>query len=276
MKELLEYTFDIPFLQERGEDGYPWIRIAPAGEKDQLFSIQIINRFVRLFIDFIPQTFSANLIESMGRADDSKKLEFCRAAQLMLEKGAQISMSINGIDVSPVDTAQWPQESWQKLGFHAVVVLRDDIAGNPQRVEETIKEWGGLVMGGFLSLVRIDQCEMPNATVSEAYSPQTEGDKISVIVNRYERSAMNRFLCLAKHGCVCSICGFDFEKEYGAIGRGYIHVHHVTPVSMLGPGYHIDPERDLIPVCPNCHAMLHRKSPPFLPSEIAAARAIKD
>jgi 5-methylcytosine-specific restriction protein A len=37
---------------------------------------------------------------------------------------------------------------------------------------------------------------------------------------------------------------------------------------MIGPNYQINPEKDLIPVCPNCHAMLHRKSPPFLPDEI--------
>ena len=55
------------------------------------------------------------------------------------------------------------------------------------------------------------------------------------------------------------ICGFDFEKTYGEIGKGFIHVHHIVPVSEIGESYRVDYEKDLIPVCPNCHAMLHRK-----------------
>ena len=67
---------------------------------------------------------------------------------------------------------------------------------------------------------------------------------------------------------MCHICGFDFEKTYGAVGKRFIHVHHITPVSELGPDYRINPEKDLIPVCPNCHAMLHRRKPPYLPEEL--------
>jgi 5-methylcytosine-specific restriction protein A len=45
---------------------------------------------------------------------------------------------------------------------------------------------------------------------------------------------------------------------YGEIGRGFIHVHHVVPISSIGESYKVDPAKDLVPVCPNCHAMLHR------------------
>lgn len=50
----------------------------------------------------------------------------------------------------------------------------------------------------------------------------------------------------------------DFEKMYGEIGRGFIHVHHIVPISTIGEEYKIDPIKDLVPVCPNCHAMLHK------------------
>ena len=60
----------------------------------------------------------------------------------------------------------------------------------------------------------------------------------------------------------------NFEKVYGNIGKGFIHVHHVLPVSQLGAGYVIDPVKDLVPVCPNCHAMLHQKNPPLLPEQL--------
>ena len=97
---------------------------------------------------------------------------------------------------------------------------------------------------------------------------ELEGSQYQVVCNKYERSPINRELCLAKKGYTCGICGFDFEKMYGSIGRRFIHVHHITPVSMIGPNYQINPEKDLIPVCPNCHAMLHRKNPPYLPEEL--------
>ena len=50
----------------------------------------------------------------------------------------------------------------------------------------------------------------------------------------------------------------DFENMYGELGKGFIHVHHIVPISMIGKEYKIDPIKDLVPVCPNCHAMLHR------------------
>jgi 5-methylcytosine-specific restriction protein A len=52
------------------------------------------------------------------------------------------------------------------------------------------------------------------------------------------------------------------------LGAGFIQVHHTVPLSSIGTEYVIDPIRDLIPVCPNCHAMLHRKTPPFSIAEL--------
>lgn len=85
-----------------------------------------------------------------------------------------------------------------------------------------------------------------------------EGALKSVLVNKYERNTLARTVCLTKHGYNCSVCGMNFEKKYGEIGKNFIHVHHVVPISTIGQEYQIDPEKDLVPVCPNCHAMLHK------------------
>lgn len=85
----------------------------------------------------------------------------------------------------------------------------------------------------------------------------TEGYCQQITVNRYERSSVARTACLNYFGYVCQVCQIDFERRYGELGRGFIHVHHKVPVSEIGPDYQIDPVKDLIPVCPNCHAMLH-------------------
>jgi 5-methylcytosine-specific restriction protein A len=85
-----------------------------------------------------------------------------------------------------------------------------------------------------------------------------EGAVKEITVNRYERSSIARRKCIEYHGCYCNVCGFDFEKVYGELGRDFIHVHHVIPLSEINEKYVIDYKEDLVPVCPNCHAMLHR------------------
>lgn len=85
-----------------------------------------------------------------------------------------------------------------------------------------------------------------------------EGILKKVYVNHYERDREARNKCIEAHGCKCSVCGMDFEKMYGELGKGFIHVHHIVPISTIGKEYKIDPINDLVPVCPNCHAMLHR------------------
>ena len=85
-----------------------------------------------------------------------------------------------------------------------------------------------------------------------------EGAKKILIVNQYERNPEARRQCIEAHGCYCHVCGIDFAQKYGELGEGFIHVHHIVPLSTIGEDYVVDPVNDLIPVCPNCHAMLHR------------------
>ena len=86
-----------------------------------------------------------------------------------------------------------------------------------------------------------------------------EGIKKTVAVNKYERSSVARSMCIEQNGCICKICGFDFEKTYGESGKGFVHVHHLVPIHKIGREYRVDYKNDLMPVCPNCHAMLHRR-----------------
>lgn len=86
-----------------------------------------------------------------------------------------------------------------------------------------------------------------------------EGAKRTITVNSYECNPQARRLCIQHFGTTCVVCDFDFEMEYGEVGKGFIHVHHLTPVSDIGKNYEIDPTTDLRPVCPNCHSMLHRE-----------------
>ena len=95
-----------------------------------------------------------------------------------------------------------------------------------------------------------------------------EGAVVEVLANRYERNREARERCVAMKGYRCAVCGMDFVETYGDIGRDFIHVHHTTPISIIGKEYKLDVERDLVPVCPNCHYMLHRKNPPYTVEEL--------
>lgn len=95
-----------------------------------------------------------------------------------------------------------------------------------------------------------------------------EGKKVEVEQNRYERNPQARQDCINFYGKACMVCGFDFEKIYGEIGKGFIHVHHIKEISSIGKEYVVDPIKDLRPVCPNCHAMLHQKKPAFTIEEL--------
>jgi len=86
-----------------------------------------------------------------------------------------------------------------------------------------------------------------------------EGKKQTIIVNTYERNPIARAKCIERYGYNCSVCGFNFEKVYGEYGKDFIHIHHIIPISAIKHTYEVDPIEDLRPVCPNCHAMLHRE-----------------
>ena len=86
-----------------------------------------------------------------------------------------------------------------------------------------------------------------------------EGEQNTFTGSKYERNPKARAACLAHHGTACAICGIDFAKAYGPEFAGKIEVHHIVPLSQIGEEYVVDPIKDLIPLCPNCHTAIHSK-----------------
>ena len=100
----------------------------------------------------------------------------------------------------------------------------------------------------------------PDAKYEAAHTSNVlEGKKVAFYTTKYERNKSKRDKALKIHGYSCCICNINFKERYGEIGEGFIHVHHVKPLYSLDEEVVIDPSKDLVPVCPNCHAMLHRK-----------------
>lgn len=106
-----------------------------------------------------------------------------------------------------------------------------------------------------------DETPMTLAEELASIEAMVEGASHQVCINAFERNAAARARCLEHHGYTCKVCSFNFQERYGAIGRKYIHVHHLIPLSEIRTRYEVDPIRDLVPVCPNCHAMIHSTRP---------------
>ncbi len=99
-----------------------------------------------------------------------------------------------------------------------------------------------------------------------------EGAMCQITVNAYERDSTARQRCLDHYGVTCSACGMSFEEHYGRHAARIIHVHHEVPLREIGEEYQVDPIKDLKPVCPNCHAVIHAVRPARTIEQVAKMR----
>jgi 5-methylcytosine-specific restriction protein A len=178
------------------------------------------------------------------------------------ELGADLRFTVNAIPCDPEsEPAGWPQ-GWTQC---EISLRKGNIAwGSDQLYDErTLKEWVCRFVGLVVSL-------LPLEPINEGPLGVAEGGHRHTLVKRYERSRLNRAACIEVQGVRCVVCDFSFGEAYGPIGEGFIHVHHIESVSTLLPGTVLDPSRDLVPVCPNCHAMLHTSRPPMSPAQLRA------
>lgn len=117
---------------------------------------------------------------------------------------------------------------------------------------------------------------LPEELDKEQFPTLIEGAKKSITINAYERNPKAKATCISyykvknKGRIKCEICGFDFGTVYGDVFSDKIVVHHIRELSSIGKDYEVDPIKDLLPVCPNCHLIAHSKTPAYTPDEIRA------
>jgi len=97
-----------------------------------------------------------------------------------------------------------------------------------------------------------------------------EGKAKKVFVNIYERDHKAKIKCLEHYGYKCSACGVLLSDIYGEIAVNFIHVHHIIELASIKEEYIVDPVKDLRPLCPNCHSIIHRKTPAISIDELVA------
>ena len=263
---LTEY-YGLPLVggSGRNDAGHEYIEISPAGvHRNEGFTVRITLGWRSLHAEFFPGPYAAPMVEEMGRASAGSRHVFTGLAARTAEDKGVIKMQVNGADVDPSNTDSWP-DHWERM---SMMLDKSPLAVNTEDREETeasVMHWGGRFVAGIIALAPLEELE----TIEEV-NPEglPEGAIIRVEVNRYERNRFNRAACIEIHGNSCKACGFNFGRIYGALGEGFIHVHHVTPVSEIGPDYRIDPATDLVPLCPNCHAMVHLSKSPMSVQEL--------
>lgn len=261
LRQLLIETYGVDLDLLALDDGVE-IRASDL-EPGQGFLIRINFGWRSLQCDLIPENYSAMLIRAMGESGPDKRVLFNAIADSCLKEiNTSPLMWINEVKVDPCNYLTWPQD-WVSLKLSLTIMPLIFETMNQLEVENKVLEWGGRMLAMTLALLPLEE-----TTREEEHEGLPEGALLRIEVNRYERSALNRQACILINGTSCKVCGTDFGQMYGEIGKGLIHIHHVVPVSMLGANYIVNPATDLVPVCPNCHAMLHKKSPPFTVREL--------
>ena len=262
----LSHRFGIEWVfknQTRKEGELLILRLDEIPEREG-FNIEIEIGWKKITIKFEPEDNSGQLLLAMGNSGDEKFEEFSVLARTALEDGASLEMGINEKPISPTQSQEWPRH-WRhfQLSLKSPFIETDSDLILDGNLADYILRWTTVFMSMLFTVLPTEE-----EPVEENVEGLPEGAQTKVLVNRYERSKINRQICIAKYGAFCNICGFDFGKNYGPDGNGYIEVHHIIPVSKLGENYRINPLTDLIPLCANCHAMIHRRIPPYSVDEV--------
>jgi 5-methylcytosine-specific restriction enzyme A len=224
------------------------------------FSVEVLIGWRTVEAQFIPGTYAAELLGSMGEAAVEKRAAFAAFIRAAMNHGAKIEFSINDGHFDALVPGAWPS-AWQSLGLKMSAGPMVIDGSSELALDALALTWSSRLLGAILALMPLEPVQTPSGG-------EAEGGGEQVLITRYERSQINRAACIEIHGTKCKVCGFDFGETYGVIGEGFIEVHHLEPVSGIEAGTIVDPATDLAPVCPNCHAMLHKRKPPYSIDEL--------
>jgi 5-methylcytosine-specific restriction protein A len=251
-------------VEHQTAHGNPILEIRPRGiENSQTFAIQVNEYANKITCTVVMDRFAGPIVRAIESAVTGEMSRWESILTLAAKKNIATSILVNGmyLELDKVDSVR----EWVSLELEARVGVRSNSA-NP--------EFG--IVGPTSMLialltdaldVQFEQDDRDNLEVSG----ELEGFVSQVRATVYERNPANRYMCIEFYGPECWICDLDFKEFYGPLGEGFIEVHHRTPISTLIGPTAIDPVRDLIPLCSNCHSMVHREKPPIRPAVLRAS-----
>lgn len=258
----------LPLEARSGRDagGDPWYLLRPAGATaNHAFGVRVTMGWRRISIAFEPGQWAGELVAAMGNADAVGRAAFQAILSECLRRGAVIEFGVNDQSFDPAEDDTWNQQ-WSRLSLSLTSQTDPDVHGADPGVGAAF-EWSPLFIAAIVALLPLETHEAEEGKAAGGFAEGASTIQRSV---RYERDRRNRATAIALFGCQCQACELDFGDRYGEVAKGFIEVHHKTPLSALEADTIIDPARDLVPLCPNCHAVAHRQDPPFSVEEIRA------
>jgi 5-methylcytosine-specific restriction protein A len=222
-------------------------------------SLEVLVGWRSLDVTASGGAYSREFVAAMGRAELGQRESFRGFLRTVQGRSGAVQLSLNGNMVSFESDDLWDQ-TWERLSIQISRHPFSVMGNSSKQVADAVIPWISLALGSVLSLVPLE---------AEDENARREGAIKEILSKRYERDPINRALCLEIHGSTCMACGFSFGDVYGEIGEGFIEVHHVDPLSShKGIEQVINPLTALVPLCCNCHAMAHRRNPPYRVDEL--------
>jgi 5-methylcytosine-specific restriction protein A len=222
------------------------------------FRVRVADNYMAWDAQVVLDDLSLRLVQVMGDRAKLRELEFLGAIDSIRKSSQKCEVLLNGLPLeNEVLTSTWSD-------FEAKITVGFAVESRLEKLVDT------LIFAISIPLVLLQEDLPPELLPLENSREVLEGEKSTVLQNKYERSRFNRAMCLRAHGFNCMACGDKLSNKYGVVAQELVHVHHITPVSTLGGATVVDPIRDLVPLCPNCHNVIHRRNPPFSIEELKA------
>lgn len=144
--------------------------------------------------------------------------------------------------------------------------IKNDIVANPNHVYSRKKAGDDRIKGldNYISFLEKGTLT-PKVETQKKIRRSTEdeeGKHVTKETTVIQRNQSARKKCIEHYGCKCAACGIVMKDIYGEIGENFIEVHHLNPIHLFDDQHVVDYKEDLIPLCPNCHAMIHKLEDP--------------
>jgi predicted HNH restriction endonuclease len=247
--ERLTETFFAKFKVKNIAIGHCLVSIEDSDERYFQMDV-LIREHSRLIITVTPEKHAAELVETLNESSLQKRENFCDIWKMTEGK---LKVKINDIERTKEDMLN-NNFQWKNFSFRLSVPLYDEAIDQEEKAAELSCTMCSLV----LSLVDY-------SLIGEVEGKETIAEKLH---KKRERSPINRQICIQLKGYNCSVCGMNFQKQYGYIGEHFIEIHHSIPVHAMEEGHEVDIKKELFPICSNCHSMIHRKNPPYSIDEL--------
>ncbi|WP_260979852.1 HNH endonuclease [Staphylococcus pettenkoferi] len=166
-----------------------------------------------------------------------------------IKNGATLNNKDSFIEIEYVKEFNTNKLNYNVLKQHG---LKGIIQG-PRRLYGELKEYISETVDDYREA---DIKKVDNSLENTIYE---EGRPVVRYGVRYERNPSLRAKAIEIHGTKCKVCGFDFEKFYGDLGKGYIEIHHLKPMYENKEKVEVNPKTDMVPLCANCYRMIHRR-----------------